>query len=160
MSHLTTIEVKGSLSNPLVLQKALANIGFKNVQRYESPQSLRDYYEIRGGRPQSQRKAEVVIPYEDNKISSDAGFTLQDGKFELVADSMDTSKLNERIAKLQSEYATVNIEEQLKLITQAAKSKNLGEPIVERELLKDGTTRIKLALPGNIRKTNQLRISH
>lgn len=162
MSHLTKVQVKGNLTDASILKQALENIGFNNVQQHETPQELRDYYQIRHGAKQSHSSAEIVIPYEENSISSDAGFARgDDGEFRLVADSMDTRKLNQRIANLQSEYATINIERQLELITKAAKSKNLGEPIVEREVLGDGSTRIKLALPGNIRvQGQQRRISH
>ncbi len=161
MSHLTKIQVQGTLTNGDVLTQALINLGFNQVKHHETPQKLRDYYEIRGGRAQSHNQAEIVIPYEDNNISSDAGFAKNNGEFELVADSMDRVRLNERLKNLQQEYATINIEEQLKLITQTAKNKNMGTPIVERETLGDGTTRVKLALPSNIRNANQNhRISH
>lgn len=161
MSHLTKVQVQGTLTNADVLTQTLTNLGFKNVQHHETPQKLRDYYEIHGDRAESHNSAEIVIPYEDNNISSDAGFVMNNGEFELVADSMDLKRLNERLKNLQKKYATVNIEEQLRLITQTAKGKNMGTPIIEREVLEDGSTRVKLALPSNIRNANQnLRISH
>ena len=157
MSHLTSISTKGKLTNKDILVEALENLGFKGVEAFDTPQKLKDYYEVRGQESQSESTAEVVIPFDRNRISSDAGFTLKNGEYELVADEMDLYRLRRQLDGLQTHYAEISIAEQLELIAKTAKSKNKGEPIIEREVLADGTVRIKLATPGDIRVANQNR---
>ena len=155
MSHFSSIKTKGNLTNAQILAEALNELKIQNVSVHETPQKLRDYYQVRGMSPRSQQTAEVVIPYENNDLTSDAGFKEVDGEFELVGDEMDLARLKRRLESLQSHYAAINVEQQLALITKAANGKNRGKAIVERQQLPDGTTVVRLALPGNIRIANQ-----
>ena len=156
MSHFTSIKIEGKLTNQACLVAALEQLGIQNIQSHKTPVRLRDYYEIIGGSPRSSNQAEIVIPYEKNGLSSDAGFQRLEEEFQLVADSMDRQKLQQRFSILESVYQKILIEQQIANIKAQAKAMagTKGTPIIEDSTV-DGKRVVRIAYKSEITQSRQ-----
>ncbi len=158
MSHFVSIPLTQAYTNQEVLVKALAELGFQNIQSHSEKVSIRDYYQIRKRKAASRSQAEIVIPFENNQLSSDVGFMKdQKEEFQLVADSMDRHHLNNKLRNLPQVYTAFQTEEILATITASANNQTQkGKPIIEQKTLPNGEIQISVAWENEIAATNQV----
>jgi hypothetical protein len=132
MSHFTCI--KTQIKDKDALVQALADVGFKNVEVYETPQHL---YGFQGDiRPQ---KAEVIIRRKDiGRASNDIGFKRQDdGQFEAIISEYDRRQYShEWLNHVTQRYGYHAL-----MATAPAQ----GFSVEEEETLEDGTIRVVVA---------------
>ncbi|BAY24131.1 hypothetical protein NIES2100_39240 [Calothrix sp. NIES-2100] len=132
MSHFTSI--KTQIKNTDALIKALADIGFKNVEYHETAQHL---YGYQGDvRPES---AEVIIRKKYiGSMSNDIGFQRQDnGEFKAIISEYDRRKYDQPwLNKLMQRYG---------YHTLMASAQEQGFTIEEDEIMEDGTVRVVVA---------------
>lgn len=157
MSHFTQIKTSNQFINPELLIKALNDLGYQNIVYHPKAQDLQDYEQVRGERPKSQAKANIIVPYKGNeqKIHSDLGYIEQDGIYQLVADEMDSSKLTRQFSELQQAYNTHKVEAMIEEVKKTASKLNKGEPQIEI-VKQDNRTKIRIAYPADLRRHNQL----
>jgi hypothetical protein len=131
MSHFTTIRTK--FVDVKTLVKALAMVGFVNVEVHAEAQNLYGYKGDK--RPQT---AEVIIRRRYvGKISNDIGFKrISDGSFDTIISDYDRQKYDAKwLGKLCQHYACIVAKE--KLISQ-------GFAIVEENFGKDKAIHITM----------------
>lgn len=132
MSHFTSI--KTQIRNTEVLIKALADVGFKNVEYHEIAESL---YGYQGDmRPES---AEVIIRKQYiGSLSNDIGFKRQkNGEFQAIVSEYDRRKYGQSwLNKLMQRYGYHAL---------LASAHEQGFTIEEDEVLEDGTVRVVVA---------------
>lgn len=139
-----------------VLVEALGRLGFVDCVYHEVPVDLRDYYQVRGGRARTFQKAEILIPYERNRLASDAGFKqMETGEFGLVADSYDRLKLNKKLETLPQVYSEILVEHQIATIKEQVKHiKGRGETIVSQ--IKEGTnTKLVISFSKDVQNSRK-----
>jgi hypothetical protein len=131
MSHFTNIQTQIKDTDSLV--KALADLGFKTVERYEIAQNLYGYE----GDARSQTAEVIVRRQFIGEISNDIGFKRQpDGTFEAVISEFDRLKYSQSwLNRLTQRYAYHA------LVTHAPSQ---GFAIESEETLEDGTLRVVL----------------
>ena len=158
VSHFTTIKTSNVFTNKKLLSEALSELGYRNVSCVERPQALKDYYQVRGNKLQSQITANVIVPFASNrhKCKSDFGFAEENGELVLVADSMDRYRLNELLPKLQEVYNQKTVVAMKENILATAKTLNKGVPIIEEVISERGAIQLKIAYPADIRRHNQI----
>jgi hypothetical protein len=132
MSHFTCI--KTQIKHQDALLKALADIGFKEVEVHETAQHLYGYQ----GDVRSQT-AEVIIRRQYiGSASNDIGFRRQkDGQFEAIISEYDRNKYSQEwLNSLTQRYG-------YHMLLEAAPEQ--GFTIEEEETLEDGTIRVVVA---------------
>jgi uncharacterized protein DUF1257 len=101
MSHFTKLKTR--IAEPDALIKALADMGFKQVEIHETAQNLYGYRgDIR------QQRAEVIIRRKHiGKASNDIGFRRrEDGTFDVIISDYDRSKYSQEwLNRLTQRYA-------------------------------------------------------
>ena len=129
MSHFTC--VKTQIKNVEALVKALADVGFKNVEVHETAQHL---YGYQGDvRPET---AEVVIRRKYiSSASNDIGFKRQeDGQFQAIISDYDRVKYGQQLLnRLMQRYGYHTL-----MVT----AQEQGFTVEEDEVLSDGTVRV------------------
>jgi hypothetical protein len=132
MSHFTCIKTQIKHQDALV--KALADVGFKNVEVHQTAQHLYGYQgDIR------KQTAEVIIRREHiGEYSNDIGFKRQkDGQFEAIISEYDRNSYSQQwLNGLTQRYGYHAL-----LETAPAQ----GFSIEEEETLEDGTIRVVVA---------------
>ncbi|MBD2496291.1 DUF1257 domain-containing protein [Nostoc sp. FACHB-280] len=132
MSHFTSI--KTQIKNPDALIKALADVGFKNVEHHQVAQPL---YGYQGDvRPES---AEVIIRKQYiGSSSNDIGFKRQEnGQFQAIISEYDRRKYNESwLNTLMQRYGYHAL---------MASAEAQGFTIEADEVMEDGTVRVVVA---------------
>ena len=132
MSHFTSI--KTQIKDKDALIKALNDVGFKNIEIHETPQSL---YGYQGDvRPET---AEVIIRRKYiGSYSNDIGFKKQeDGQFQAIISEYDRSQYNQQwLNKVMQRYG---------YYTLMASAQEQGFTIEEDEVMEDGTVRVVVA---------------
>ena len=156
MSHFTSIKIEGKLTNQACLVAALEQLGIQDIQSHKTPVHLRDYYEIIGGNPRSYSQAEIIIPYDKNGLSSDAGFQRLEEEFQLVADSMDRRILQQRLNALESVYQEILVEQQIANIKAQAEAMaaTKGTPIISESTV-NGKRVVRIAFRPEITQSRQ-----
>ena len=131
MSHFTRLKTR--ITDVAALTKALADVGFKNVEVHDTPQHL---YGVGGDR--REQTAEVIIRKKHiGWLSNDIGFQRQpDGTFEAIISAYDRRKYSPKwLDQLTQRYA---------YHAARAKLTEQGFDLVSEETAKDG--RIHLVL--------------
>ena len=132
MSHFTCI--KTQIKNQDALVKALADIGFKEVEVHETAQHLYGYQgDIR------EQTAEVVIRRKYiGSASNDIGFKRQeDGQFEAIISEYDRHKYSQEwLNRLTQRYGYHAL---------MAIAPTQGFTVEEEQTLEDGTIRVVVA---------------
>ncbi|MBD2458027.1 DUF1257 domain-containing protein [Nostoc sp. FACHB-87] len=132
MSHFTSI--KTQIKNSDALIKALADVGFKNVEHHQVAQAL---YGYQGDvRPES---AEVIIRKQYvGSSSNDIGFKRQEnGQFQAIISEYDRRKYNQSwLNTLMQRYGYHAL---------MASAEAQGFTIEADEVLEDGTVRVVVA---------------
>ncbi|BAY74512.1 hypothetical protein NIES25_09260 [Nostoc linckia NIES-25] len=132
MSHFTSI--KTQIKNTDALIKALADVGFKNVEDHKTAQHL---YGYQGDvRPET---AEIIIRKQYiGSMSNDIGFKRQQkGEFQAIISEYDRRKYDGAwLNKLMQHYG---------YHTLIASAQEQGFTIEEDEVLEDGTVRVVVA---------------
>jgi hypothetical protein len=132
MSHFTSI--KTQIKNADALIKALADVGFKNLEYHETAHHL---YGYQGDvRPES---AEVIIRKKYiGSMSNDIGFQRQEnGEFKAIISEYDRGKYGQLwLNKLMQRYG---------YHTLMASAQEQGFTIEEDEIMEDGTVRVVVA---------------
>ena len=132
MSHFTCI--KTQIKNRDALVKALADVGFKDVEVHETAQHLYGYQgDVR------QQTAEVIIRREYiGRVSNDMGFKRQEnGQFEAIISEYDRHKYSQDwLNGLTQRYG---------YHTLMATAPAQGFTVEEEETLEDGTIRVVVA---------------
>jgi hypothetical protein len=101
MSHFTKLRTR--ITNADGLMKALADVGFKNVEAHETAQHLYGY--LGDARPQT---AEVIVRRKHiGRMSNDIGFKRQaDGTFEAIISEYDRHNYSQAwLDRLTQRYA-------------------------------------------------------
>jgi hypothetical protein len=132
MSHFTCIKTQIKHQDALI--KALADVGFKNIEVHETAQHLYGYQgDVR------QQKAEVIIRRQNIGLySNDIGFKRQeDGQFEAIISEYDRHKYSQEwLNGLTQRYG---------YHTLMATAPAQGFTVEEEETLEDGTIRVVVA---------------
>lgn len=132
MSHFTCIKTQIKHRDALI--KALADVGFKNVEVHETAQHLYGYQgDVR------KQTAEVIIRRQDiGAYSNDIGFKRQeDGQFEAIISEYDRHKYSQEwLNGLTQRYG---------YHTLMATAPTQGFTVEEEETLEDGTIRVVVA---------------
>jgi hypothetical protein len=132
MSHFTCIQTQ--IKNQDTLIKALADVGFKNIEVHETAQHLYGYQgDVR------KQTAEVIIRRHYVGIhSNDIGFKRQeDGRFEAIISEYDRHQYSpEWLNGLTQRYG---------YHTLMATAPTQGFTVEEEETLEDGTIRVVVA---------------
>lgn len=132
MSHFTSI--KTQIKDKDALIKALADMGFKNLEVHDTAESL---YGFQGDvRPET---AEVIIRRKYiGSSSNDIGFKLQDdGQFQAIISEFDRGRYNRQwLNQVMQRYG---------YYTLMASAEEQGFTIEEDEVMEDGTVRVVVA---------------
>ncbi|MBD2597938.1 DUF1257 domain-containing protein [Nostoc spongiaeforme FACHB-130] len=132
MSHFTSI--KTQIKNSAALIKALADVGFKNVEHHKVAQPL---YGYQGDvRPET---AEVIIRKQYiGSLSNDIGFKRQEnGQFQAIISEYDRRKYNQSwLNTLMQRYGYHAL---------MASAEAQGFTIEADEVMEDGTVRVVVA---------------
>ncbi|AFY57556.1 Protein of unknown function (DUF1257) [Rivularia sp. PCC 7116] len=132
MSHFTAI--KTQIKDRDALVKALADVGFKNIEVHETAESLYGYQgDVRA------ETAEVIIRRKYvGSYSNDIGFKLQeDGQYQAIISEFDRGRYNQQwLGKVMQRYGYYSL---------MASAQEQGFTVEEDEVMEDGTVRVVVA---------------
>jgi hypothetical protein len=135
MSHFTTLKTK--ITDREALVKALADVGFREVEVHDSPKHLRGFMgEIR------LTKAEVIIRRKHLGLgSNDLGFQRQkDGTFNAIISSFDRVRFSQQWVQQVTQRYAYHVAK-VKLAEQ-------GFSLIEEDLREDGRVHLVLRRMG------------
>lgn len=132
MSHFTSI--KTQIKDKEALVKALADVGFNNIEVHETAKSL---YGFQGD--VRRETAEVIIRRQYiGSSSNDIGFKLQeDGQYQAIISEYDRHRYNQQwLGKVMQRYG---------YYTLVNSAQEQGFTVEEDEVMEDGTVRVVVA---------------